>query len=158
MIRRKGIDVLKVFTGVAVLSILLFSPATGNVGKTIVFQPFWFLEQMMATPDRFYWPKMASAMANYKLAGNWLKLILAYGLAFLVFWYGNLGTRIVKEPYVLEGFNLDRSFFRDGYYYWSDDPNVFHSVRNPMEYHSIYVLLANIFWNIGRDIAWRFIK
>ena len=100
MIRRKGIDVLKVFTGVAVLSILLFSPATGNVGKTIVFQPFWFLEQMMATPDRFYWPKMASAMANYKLAGNWLKLILAYGLAFLVFWYGNLGTRIVKEPYV----------------------------------------------------------
>jgi hypothetical protein len=40
---------------------------------------------------------MASAIANYELAGNWLKLILAYGVTLFIFWFGNLGTRILKE-------------------------------------------------------------
>ena len=104
MLKREGIDLIKVFLGATLLSILLFSPVSDSVGQTIRFKPFWFLEEMMASNDRFFWPKMASAIANYKLAGSWFKLSLAYGLSFLLFWYGNLGTRFIKEPYVFRWF------------------------------------------------------
>jgi hypothetical protein len=35
---------------------------------------------MVADTDRFYWPKMASAIYNYRLSGNILKSALAYTL------------------------------------------------------------------------------
>jgi len=98
MLNRRGIQLMKVFTGSLIFSILIFSPLSESVGQTIIFRPFWFLESMVATPDRLYWPRMASAIANYNLAGNWPKLILAYGVTLFIFWLGNLGTRILKEP------------------------------------------------------------
>src|SRR3989344_4798735 len=98
MLKRGGIDLMKVFTGSLIISILIFSPVSKDVGQSVIFQPFWFLESMVSSPDRFYWPKMASAIANYKLAGNWLKLFLAYGVTFAIFWFGNLGIRVIKEP------------------------------------------------------------
>jgi len=98
MLKRGGIDLMKVFTGSLIISILIFSPFSRDIGQTINYQPFWFLETMVSSPDRFYWPKMASAIANYKLAGNWLKLFLAYGVTFAIFWFGNLGIRVIKVP------------------------------------------------------------
>ncbi|OGM60103.1 hypothetical protein A3A75_01725 [Candidatus Woesebacteria bacterium RIFCSPLOWO2_01_FULL_39_10] len=98
MYKRKGVSLIKVFAGALIVSILIFSPASKDTGQILVFQPFWFLDEMMATPDRFYWPRMASALANYKLTGNWIKAFFAYGLAFAIFWFGNLGSRIIKEP------------------------------------------------------------
>lgn len=100
MVQRKGISLMKVFTGALILSILIFSPTTKGIEQAVVFAPFWFLETMMSDPARFYWPKFAEAMVNYKLAGNWIKGIAAYGTAFLIFWFGNLGSRIIKEPLV----------------------------------------------------------
>ena len=96
--KRKGLSILKVFTGSVIISILLFSPTTKEVGETLIFKPFWFLETMMGFPDRFGWIIFSEAMVNYKISGNWLKGIPAYLVAFLIFWFGNLGSRIVKEP------------------------------------------------------------
>ena len=98
LFQRKGITLIKVFAGALIISILIFSPVSNGVGTTLLFKPFWFLEEMVSSPDRLYWPRMASAIANYKLAGNWVKLIPAYGLLFMIFWFGNLGTRVIKEP------------------------------------------------------------
>ena len=98
--QRKGISLIKVFGGAVIISILIFAPVTKSVGQTFIFRPFWFLETMISDPNRFYWPRFAQAMTNYKLAGNWIKGVPAYGLAFLIFWLGNLGIRIIKVPLV----------------------------------------------------------
>jgi hypothetical protein len=42
-------------------------------------------------------PKMFSALNTYRIGGIWWKAIPAYTLAFLVFWYGNMGSRIIQE-------------------------------------------------------------
>lgn len=96
ILKRQGVSLIKVAIGAVIVSILLFSPVSRSVEKAIIFKPFWFLEQMMASPDRFYWPKYAEAMVNYKLAENILKGIPAYLIAFFIFWLGNLGTRVIK--------------------------------------------------------------
>jgi hypothetical protein len=100
IIKGRGITLFKVASGALIVSILIFVPVNGLSYSTLVFQPFWFLETMMAVSDRFYWPKFAEALMNYRLGGVYIKLILGYALAFLIFWYGNLGTRIFKEKKV----------------------------------------------------------
>jgi hypothetical protein len=97
MIKREGISLIKVFTGAFIVSVLVFFPVSRGVGETIVFKPFWFLETMMGFGDRLGWQKYGEAMVNYKLAGNFLKGIPAYLVAMGIFWFGNLGTRAIKE-------------------------------------------------------------
>ncbi len=89
-----------VFMGSLVLSIILFLPLNTGSTSLLVFQPFWFLETMMALSDRVGWPKYYEAMFNYR-AGNSPKALLAYPVAFAIFWFGNLGTRVIKEILVL---------------------------------------------------------
>lgn len=104
MLRRKGASVMKVFIGAFVVSVLIISPLSNDVGKTIIFKPFWFLETMMQFSDRVGWLKYGEAMVNYKLAGNLVKGIPAYFIAFCIFWLGNLGTRAIKEILFIKHF------------------------------------------------------
>src|SRR5260221_7911004 len=97
ILKEKQFTYIKLFVGSSIISMLVFLPLFNPHVQTVVFQPFWFLDTMMAISDRFYWPKFAEALQNYRLAGNYFKLILAYGVAFLIFWYGDLGTRGLKE-------------------------------------------------------------
>lgn len=79
----------------AVLSLLLFLPLNSGSQKLIVIQPFWFLETMMAVSDRFGWPKFYEALMNYKTGDVFVKLIPAYIIAFIIFFIGNMGTRLL---------------------------------------------------------------
>ena len=110
LFQKRETSLVKVFIGALVISILIFSPVSKGISDTLVFKPFWFLEQMMATKDRFYWPKFAEAMINYKFGNVWLKGLLSYGVAFIIFVLGNFGTRILavlwfwKKGFVLKNY------------------------------------------------------
>jgi hypothetical protein len=56
---------------------------------------------MLGLSDRVGWDRFYSAMTNYRAAGIWFKAIPAYLVAFLIFCFGNLGTRAVKALLVL---------------------------------------------------------
>jgi hypothetical protein len=94
--KNRRINIFKVFAGSVILSLVLLLPVLTQ-SSSVVFRPFWFLETMMGFSDRVNWPKFADAMVNYRLAGNWIKALIAYSAAFVIFWYGNIGTRIVQE-------------------------------------------------------------
>lgn len=118
LIKREGLDLVKVFTGSLIIAILVSSPLSKGFDQTVVFEPFWFLESMVSSPDRFYWPKMASAIANYKLSNNLFKLALAYALTFVIFCFGNLGVRIIKEPLFIRHLkNLRKISYNDVFAY-----------------------------------------
>lgn len=95
--REKKADFIFIFSGSLALSLLLLIPFNKDPQNLLVFQPFWFLETMMGFADRLNWPRFYSAMTNYRLGGVWIKAGAAYLVAFLLFWYGNIGTRLVKE-------------------------------------------------------------
>lgn len=114
--KRNGTSLLKVFAGAAILSTLIFVPLNPNPGSSLVFKPFWFLETMMGLSDRFNWPKFYEAMINYKYGHVWLKAIIAYSLAFLIFIVGNLGTRIIGFIYILKKLrNLSKVDYLDAF-------------------------------------------
>ena len=91
----KKYQIFKVFIFSFLISLVLlfsFSPKFSNL---IVFYPFWFLESMMNFGDRFHWEKFYQAMITYKSGRIYMKAIVAYGVAFIIFIIGNLGTRII---------------------------------------------------------------
>jgi hypothetical protein len=94
--KRKGLVLIKIFTGSLVISVLLFSPTSEEIGRVLIYKPFWFLETMMVFGDRVGWVKFGEAMVNYKLGGVWHKAVLAYGFSLLLFSAGNFGTRLLS--------------------------------------------------------------
>lgn len=95
IIRKKDFSILLFSSATLLLSLLFFIPLNKSSAGLVSFSPFWFLESMMALPDRFYWPKLYSAMTTYRMGQFWLKAVAAYGLAFTIFILGNLGTRVI---------------------------------------------------------------
>jgi hypothetical protein len=86
---------LKIFVGSLILSLVLYLPLNRNSPGLLVFQPFWYLETMMGLVDRLNWIKFYSAMLTYRSGHIWLKALVAYGVAFVIFILGNFGTRII---------------------------------------------------------------
>lgn len=114
MAKREGITLMRVFSGAAIISTLLFFPLMGDAGKTVVFKPFWFLETMMRFPDRFNWSRFGEAMVNYRLAGNLIKGSTAYVVAFLIFVAGNFWTRLISTPWLVRKVrNLPKANYLD---------------------------------------------
>ena len=117
IIKEKRYELFKVFSGSTGFSLILFLFLNRGAENLFIFQPLWFL-QTLFNLDRFSIPRVESAISNYNLAQNTTKLIPAYILAFLVFWIGNMGTRLMKEIKVVQ---------------W---------VKNPMSISSMEVFIA----------------
>lgn len=99
IIKKQGIRLLQIFISSLAISLLFFLSVYSQ-GSSLVWKPFWFMETMMQLSDRLDWPKFAEAMINYRLGGMWIKMLASYVIAFLIFLYGNLGTRLFGEIYV----------------------------------------------------------
>jgi hypothetical protein len=95
-LRERKTDYFKIFLGSSILSLVLFFILNRESENVFLFSPFWFLQTLFDS-DRFLYPKLASAIFNYNLAHNLPKLILTYIFAFVVFWIGNMWTRLFKE-------------------------------------------------------------
>lgn len=100
--KEKKIQVLIIFGGSLLVSTALILPSLKTASGLFVWQPFWFLETMMALSDRVGWERFFSAMSNYKAGHVWFKAIPAYIIAFMIFWVGNMGARLVKEILVIK--------------------------------------------------------
>lgn len=95
LFKKHDFKFLAIFGASTVTSWLLLLPLNSSSRGLIVFQPFWFLETMMAVSDRVGWQKFYDALMNYKTGGILFKLVPAYLAAFAIFLVGNLGTRIL---------------------------------------------------------------
>jgi hypothetical protein len=94
-LKEKKWDFLIVFACSLAVSLIIFMPSLKGSSKLVVWQPFWFLETMMGATDRLNWVRFYSAMTTYKSGGVFLKGILAYSVAFVIFIVGNFATRLL---------------------------------------------------------------
>jgi len=96
-LREKKFSILYVFIGSLVLSLFIYLALNRGALSLLVWQPFWFLETMMGLTDRVGWLRFFSAMTAYKSGHIWIKAIPAYLIAFVIFWIGNMGTRVIGK-------------------------------------------------------------
>lgn len=89
------LGVMKVFVSSAAVAVIVFLPQNVKSGELLVLSPFWFIHSMVDITDRVGWARLSLARQAYLSRGEWIKLILAEGLALVLFVVGNLGTRVV---------------------------------------------------------------
>ena len=88
-------------TGITSL-LILFSLGVFKSSQLLEFQPFWFVNSMIESIDKFYWPKLASFRFNQT---NVLVSILVEAFLVGVFFVGNLGIRILGIfKLIIDGF------------------------------------------------------
>lgn len=100
--KKRNSKYLKIWFLSSIISAIIFLPFNLQAGSLLELKPFWFLETMMSFSDRLGWLKFGEAMVNYKTGGVLIKGFAAYILALLIFWYGNVGTRMVQELYFVK--------------------------------------------------------
>ncbi len=87
----KIFKVLLVYGLIGIYTFILFNPSPK---KLLSFSPFWFSHSMIESPDRLYWPKIASLRYNLALKPNFDKRLVLIELALVVvFFIGNFGFR-----------------------------------------------------------------
>ena len=107
LIKRSVLYLTNFITSLIFSSILFFS--SFNIGeRLIIFAPFWFIHSMIDSPDRVGWVRLSLARVAGIEQGNWFKFISAEIIGFLLFIFGNLGTRLfaflsfVKIKYIIQ--------------------------------------------------------
>lgn len=96
-VKNKEKVLFKVFGISLAISLVLFFPLNKGSAGLVVFRPGWFLETMMGLEDRLGWQRFYSAMTNYRLGGQIIKMVAAYLVALAIFWYGNMGLRALQD-------------------------------------------------------------
>lgn len=99
-ITNRDLKVFKIFMTSLIINLSLFWLVKNDGLSAFVWQPFWFLETMMSYSDRLGWERFYSAMTTYKMGHIWLKGIVAYLVAFLIFIAGNMGLRVIGLLYL----------------------------------------------------------
>jgi hypothetical protein len=95
VITKRRLDILFLSLITTMLAYIIISP-TFHFEKHLIFEPGWYLRTMIEAPDRLNWQDWALRYQFYKAHYDIFNLARFYAVAFLIFFIGNLGTRLVS--------------------------------------------------------------
>lgn len=95
LVRKKGFSILLLSLAGACFSAILLLPNSTNYGSFLIFEPWWFIRTMVVAPDRLNWLDLELKRQTYIFEGNWKRVIQVELTAFLIFFFGNLGMRLL---------------------------------------------------------------
>jgi len=93
---KKNIEILLLTISSGILSFILYFPNTVGSTSFLIFQPWWYIRTMVVEPSRLNWLDLELRRQFYLDRGGFraiLRIIEYEGIAFLIFFFGNLGMR-----------------------------------------------------------------
>jgi len=92
-------------------ALIYFSQSMGSE-KLLEFNPFWLVNTMIDAGDRVGIPNFTVRRFAYLGGGKWLHFFVLEALSFLIFFVGNLGTRIVAL------FGINKKIFNENIHFF----------------------------------------
>jgi hypothetical protein len=108
-------DLFGITLGAGAVAAVLYLPNTSASTTFLIFQPWWFVRTMVVEPSRLNWLDLELRRQFYLDRGgikSILRIIEYEGIAFLIFFFGNLGSRFLGLPQFLKS---TRKFFSDSF-------------------------------------------
>lgn len=117
-LKQGSIKILLIFVVALIISFLIYLPNSNNSGGFIIWEPWWYIRTMVIVPDRLNWMDMELRRQTYISENNWKRVIQLETTAFLIFFVGNLGVRILGFWRIIKSFrkNLLNDNFSIFYY------------------------------------------
>lgn len=95
---KKPITYLLISLPISYFFFTLYNPSPKSLFE---FNPLWFIDQMFNSPDKIYFPRLASALYNLKLAHSF-KVVPIYLFGITIFIIGNYFWRLLGMFYFLK--------------------------------------------------------
>lgn len=98
LVRKRGIETLLLTFVSGVLALILYLPNTSGSASFLIFQPWWYIRTMVVEPSRLNWLDLELRRQFYLDRGgikSVLRIIEYESIAFLIFFFGNLGMRFL---------------------------------------------------------------
>ncbi len=95
LIRNKSLYTLFLTILGGVLGALFYLPNVSGSSSFLILQPWWFIRTMIAEPSRLNWVDLELRRQTYFAEGNLKRVIYLETISFLIFFFGNLGTRLL---------------------------------------------------------------
>lgn len=105
VLKEKKFDLLAITLGAGAVAAILYLPNTSASATFLIFQPWWFIRTMVVEPSRLNWVDLELRRQFYLDRGgikSILRIIEYESIAFLIFFFGNLGSRFLGLPYFLK--------------------------------------------------------
>lgn len=95
LIRERDFKLLMLCFLSGVLSLLLYLPNTKNSAGFLIYEPWWYIRTMIVEPSRLNLIDWELRRQTYIFEKNWKRVIYLEGLGFLIFFFGNIGMRLI---------------------------------------------------------------
>lgn len=83
------------FIASGLLFSIIFLPVSAKAPSFFIFEPFWFIRSMIASPDRLNWVDIELRRQTFAYFHNWPKVFLIEAFSLGLFTIGNLGTKFL---------------------------------------------------------------
>lgn len=77
------------------LAAALYLPNSSSSTSFLIFQPWWYIRTMIVEPSRLNWVDEELKRQTYIADRNWKRVISIEVVGFLIFFFGNLGLRLI---------------------------------------------------------------
>ena len=77
------------------LALGLYLPNSSSAGSFLIFEPWWYIRTMIVEPSRLNLLDWELKRQTYIYEHNWKRVIWLEGMGLLIFFFGNLGMRVV---------------------------------------------------------------
>lgn len=95
LVKDRQINILSLFIFSSLLAVALYIPNTANSTSFLIWEPWWFIRTMIVAPSHLNWLDLELKRQTYVAEGNWKRVIQIELTGFLIFFFGNLGTRFL---------------------------------------------------------------
>ena len=105
LIKEKRLQMLILAFVSGLLSFALYFPNTSGSASFLIFQPWWYIRTMVVEPSRLDWLDLELRRQFYLARGgikSVLRIIEYEGIAFIIFFFGNLGMRFLGLKYLFK--------------------------------------------------------
>jgi len=114
LFREKKIYLLSLFALSGLLSAVLYLPNAANSSSFLIFEPWWFIRTMIVVNSRLDWIDLELKRQTYVAEGNLKRVFQIELTGFLIFFFGNLGTKFLGLLFVVKSIRktLGNLFFQ----------------------------------------------
>lgn len=98
-IRERKLQILILFAFSTFLSTILYFPNTTKSVGFLIFEPWWFIRTMVVATNRLNWLDLELQRQTYLSEHNLKRVLQVEIIAFLIFFFGNLGIKFLGLKY-----------------------------------------------------------
>lgn len=95
LIKERKLQILILTAISGILAAILYFPNTSGSVSFLIFEPWWYIRTMIVEPSRLNLLDWELRRQTYIYEHNWKRVIFLEGVGFLIFFFGNLGMRLL---------------------------------------------------------------